>query len=310
MLDLSELEIKNFICNETSTFALKVIDLETFEVIYKNAAMQEFMLFPEQKKCWSAVYGQSERCSWCKIKDDDIKEFKFEYFNEKNSRWYQVNSKPATLRDGRKVLISIAIDITIQKEVQGRFITTQVKLVQQTEALKEAQEKLKELASVDYMTGLYNRRHFLQVITSLLELAKRNKRDSSLVMIDIDKFKAINDTYGHNVGDKVIIALAELMQKRNRQSDIICRWGGEEFLIFLPETSIEGALIVAQKFREDAEQLCIHVDDTKEVRFSVSLGVTQINSSSDESIEISIDRADKALYSAKESGRNRVCSLV
>jgi len=247
MLDLSEIEIKNFVCNETSTFALKVIDLETFEVIYTNAAMQEFMLYPEEKKCWSAVYGQSERCPWCKIKDDDVQEFNFEYFNEKNSRWYQVNSKPAILKDGRKILVSIAIDITIQKEVQGRFITTQVKLVQQTEALEKAQERLKELASTDYMTGLYNRRHFLQVIVSLLELAKRNKTDSSLVMFDIDKFKSVNDTYGHSVGDKVIIALSELMQKSNRQSDILCRWGGEEFLIFLPATNIEGALFVAGK---------------------------------------------------------------
>ena len=166
---------------------------------------------------------------------------------------------------------------------------------------------LKLLADTDPMTHLYNRRYFTKVSESLLESAKRNKTDLSVLMLDIDKFKNINDAYGHEVGDDVIITLASILQEKSRKSDILSRWGGEEFVILLDATNIDGALVVSEKIRKVVEELVIKMEDAQELKFTVSIGVSQINIEKELSLEDSINRADKALYEAKESGRNKVC---
>jgi diguanylate cyclase (GGDEF)-like protein len=200
----------------------------------------------------------------------------------------------------------MALDISRQKKAQGDLITIQFRLAQQTQELEKAQEELKLLASTDPMTKLYNRRYFMQVSESLLSLAKREDRPISLMMLDIDKFKNINDTYGHKIGDEVIIKLSELLQEKSRKSDIVCRWGGEEFVILLPNTEIEGATIIAEKIREVVDSLALPVKE-KEIHFSVSIGVSQFKNNSEINLEATINRADEALYEAKNSGRNRVC---
>ena len=172
--------------------------------------------------------------------------------------------------------------------------------------LQELQEELKLLASTDPMTKLYNRRHFTQISESLLELAKRNETQSAVIMLDIDKFKTINDTYGHKIGDKVIISLASSFQEKRRKSDIVCRWGGEEFVILLPNTDIDGALISAEKFRKNCEELIIDVKENQQIKFTISVGVSMIDITNDKNIEASIHRADIALYEAKNRGRNQV----
>jgi len=172
--------------------------------------------------------------------------------------------------------------------------------------LQDLQEELKLLASTDPMTQLYNRRYFTEMSESLLDLAKRNKTESAIIMLDIDKFKNVNDTYGHKVGDDVIISLSKTLQKLTRKSDIVSRWGGEEFVILLPNTNIDGALTIAQKIRVTVENLVL--EKNRELKFTVSLGVSMVDTQNDLNIEASIGRADEALYEAKESGRNRVCS--
>lgn len=169
-------------------------------------------------------------------------------------------------------------------------------------------EKLKELASVDPMTGLYNRRFFMTSSSNILELAHRDMSDTSVIMLDIDKFKNINDTYGHQVGDEVIIALSDILKKYTRQSDIICRFGGEEFLILLPKTKIEGAVIIAEKLRSCLEKNEIKLSNNETLQFTTSFGVSQVDIKNDKNIESTIKRADAALYEAKNGGRNRVCS--
>jgi len=173
--------------------------------------------------------------------------------------------------------------------------------------LQELQTELKLLASTDPMTKLYNRRYFTQTSEHTLDLMKREKKNLSIIMLDIDKFKNVNDTYGHKVGDDVIIALANKLIENQRKSDICCRYGGEEFVILLPSTSIEGAYTLAQKTREDIEALTINISSNKNLKFTVSLGVSQVNLENEINIESALKRADDALYEAKESGRNRVC---
>ena len=173
--------------------------------------------------------------------------------------------------------------------------------------LQELQTELKLLASTDSMTKLYNRRYFTKISEHTLDLAKREKHNLSIIMLDIDKFKNINDTYGHKIGDDVIITLSNKLIEYQRKSDIICRYGGEEFVILLPNTSIDGAKIVAQNIKKDVEAIVLNLEENKEVKFTVSLGVSSIDIKNETNIEASLKRADDALYEAKEGGRNKVC---
>ncbi|QSZ41600.1 diguanylate cyclase [Sulfurimonas aquatica] len=179
------------------------------------------------------------------------------------------------------------------------------KLINQLEASKK---ELELLSSTDYMTKLYNRRYFIETANSCFDLAKRNSTPLSLVMLDIDNFKQINDTYGHKVGDDVIITLASIMIDVTRKSDIVCRWGGEEFLILFPQTSIEGTLEISNKIRQSVEAFALRVSKRKKIYFTISLGVCGVDFNWDRDIESCISKADDALYAAKRNGKNCVIS--
>lgn len=172
--------------------------------------------------------------------------------------------------------------------------------------LVKLQNELKLLASTDSMTQLYNRRYFTKVSEHILDLAKREKQELCVIIIDIDKFKTINDTYGHSIGDEVIIEFSKILQEEQRKSDIACRFGGEEFVLLLPKTNIEGAVTVAQKIREKTQSITVQTSNIS-LHFTVSLGVSSIFTETENSIEMAINRADEALYEAKNRGRNRVC---
>ena len=172
--------------------------------------------------------------------------------------------------------------------------------------LRRYQEELKFMASTDPMTKLYNRRYFSDISQQILALAKRDQTAVSLIMLDIDKFKNINDTYGHQAGDDAIIALSERLKAHQRKSDIICRFGGEEFVILLPETSMEQAAIVAEKIGADVEHTLLNIAPDTNINLTISLGVSQVNIDDETSIEPALNRADEALYVAKNAGRNRV----
>ncbi len=172
------------------------------------------------------------------------------------------------------------------------------------------QDELKDLASKDSMTNLYNRRHFYDVASDIFNIFIREKNPTSIIMIDIDDFKLINDTYGHSAGDEVIKKLAKILQKNTRANDIIARFGGEEFVVLLPNTTKEGASHIASKLRETVEAQSIEIDEWQIISFTISLGVAELLYDeilfNDKSIDCSLNRADKALYQAKENGKNRV----
>ncbi len=173
--------------------------------------------------------------------------------------------------------------------------------------LQDLQNQLQILASTDPMTKLYNRRYFLEMSESILDLDKRNEADTSVIILDIDKFKNVNDTYGHKIGDDVIIALSNILQENSRKSDIVSRWGGEEFVILLPNTNTDGAFIISEKIRKIVEDTMINLNDNKILKFTASFGISQVKYEMDSDIDYAISRADSALYKAKESGRNKVC---
>lgn len=316
MLKLNDKEIQEFICNETSYFALNIIDTNTKEVIYANRAMKNIMADVDAKECWKSIYGESERCSWCKLEEVEAMKketdgstaiYEYEHFNEFANRWFKVQKKLTKLEDGRDILISILIDISSQKESQAQLITSQVKLTQQAQKLKEAHRKLELLAATDSMTGLYNRRYFLETSKNILELAKRNNEHISVLILDIDDFKNINDSYGHKVGDDSIIMVANILQEITRKSDIVCRFGGEEFTILLPYTGLKTTTNIAESIRKKIENSCVKTSNGVEVRFTVSIGVSEVDTYDEKNIELAIYRADEALYEAKDSGKNMVC---
>ena len=173
--------------------------------------------------------------------------------------------------------------------------------------IQDMMRELTLLAATDPMTKLYNRRYFTQASNSLYALAQRQVQMLSVIMLDIDKFKLVNDTYGHQVGDNVIINLAQKIQNLIRQSDMSARFGGEEFVILLVNTSLAGAKTVAEKLRIDVENESLVINSDKTIAYTISLGVSQVDIQNGQNIENAINDADKALYEAKESGRNKVC---
>ncbi len=176
------------------------------------------------------------------------------------------------------------------------------------DSLEEAQKELKEQVNHDYLTGLYNRRYLSSVSEELIKLAKRNKKYISIIIIDIDYFKNINDNFGHNVGDQVLKYLSGLFNESTRESDIVARIGGEEFAILLPDTDKDSAYIMAEKIRKVVQSKPFVYDENITINITISAGVNDVNPDVDKSIDMTIDRADKALYKAKHSGRNMVVS--
>ncbi len=151
----------------------------------------------------------------------------------------------------------------------------------------------------DFLTGLFNRRYLEEILRWEIEFSKRYGHPLSVILLDVDNFKCINDKYGHQTGDLVLKKLAELLKKNLRKSDIVARYGGEEFIIILPDTDIKGAVKVAEKLRKAIEKLSING-----IKITASFGVSQLKD--DDDIQKLIKRADKALYIAKRSGKNTV----
>ncbi len=155
-------------------------------------------------------------------------------------------------------------------------------------------------AFYDNLTGVFNRNKFNELAHDLIDEALEISLELSCLMFDIDHFKSVNDTYGHLVGDEVLKSVAAIIQKNVRKTDLLCRWGGEEFIMVLPGSDAEKARQIAEKIRESIATT--HFDEIGNV--TISIGVTQLQK--DDSVESLIERCDKALYKAKENGRNRV----
>jgi diguanylate cyclase (GGDEF)-like protein len=163
---------------------------------------------------------------------------------------------------------------------------------------------LKRLATTDPLTGAFNRRHFMELMLREQRRAERYDAVYSVLMIDIDHFKRVNDTYGHQVGDQAIQAMSGACQKALRPTDLLARYGGEEFIITLTHTDQPGAAKVAERLREAVSEIALQTEQGV-LKFTISIGVSTFFKRS--LLEEIIGRADQALYQAKTAGRNRVC---
>ncbi len=174
--------------------------------------------------------------------------------------------------------------------------------------LKKAVAELEKLATTDSLTGIANRRSLLEIGENEFNRARRYNRKLSVLMLDVDRFKQINDTYGHAVGDEALQAITRALASALRKGDSFGRFGGEEFLAFLPETNLDYAVAVADRIRITIAELCIFARK-KSVSMTVSIGVTEY-CESDLNIDDTIRRADDALYDAKHRGRNLVVGIL
>jgi two-component system cell cycle response regulator len=169
--------------------------------------------------------------------------------------------------------------------------------------LKEMMEQLELAAKTDMLTGLYNRRHMMAKIEEEVSKFKRHKRSFSFIMADIDFFKKVNDIYGHNGGDYVLKVVANILSTSIRAVDTVARWGGEEFLIMLPEVEVEGAGISAERIRKNVAERLLHYQG---VDFTVTITLGVATFTMNDEIDEAIKRADDALYAGKARGRNCV----
>jgi diguanylate cyclase (GGDEF)-like protein len=168
-------------------------------------------------------------------------------------------------------------------------------------------DQVRELARRDGLTKLFNQRYFLELLNLEVHRARRYRRAVSLIFVDIDFFKNVNDTHGHLTGNAVLETLAVIMQRTVRDTDIVARYGGEEFVILAAESSEKEAAAVAERLRRAVEAHLFEVDG-HEIRLTISAGVASFSPGETREAEELLRRADEALYQAKHTGRNRVYS--
>ncbi len=188
--------------------------------------------------------------------------------------------------------------------VLSHFSRLRERLSEQRRALRETLQQVEQLAMRDSLTGLINRRHMQQLLEHESLRHARSGTPLSVALIDLDHFKPVNDTHGHHVGDEVLIGVAQTLQQRLRGTDVIARWGGEEFLLLLPDTPPEAAWLVVERLRAALVDRAVAAS-VPALRVSFSSGVAAFGPN--EPAHAVIDRADRALYAAKAAGRNCCC---
>ncbi len=217
--------------------------------------------------------------------------------------------------DTRKLVRALDIGVNdylmrpVNKEEMAARIRTQVRRNHYIASLRNSFHASLEMAITDELTGLYNRRYFSNHLASLFERSQKQELSLSTLILDIDHFKKINDTYGHDVGDAVLVELATRLERNVRGIDLACRYGGEEFVILMPETDMAYARMIAERLREDIASRPIEIkgDKPQSLDITVSIGLATTDwSDGNESPQRLVKRADDALYRAKETGRNKV----
>jgi len=199
----------------------------------------------------------------------------------------------------------------LESEIHSRvqeLQETNKRLVLQTQELERVKENLSHAVTTDPLSDLYNRRYIIGVSGRLFDTALRYKQELSVIMIDLDDFKHINDTYGHAVGDDVIVNCAKILKESTRTSDILARYGGEEFLIFVPNTPYEEVLELTNRIQKNVAEARIPYSTEEPFSYTMSIGISHLQDN-DLNMDQLIRRADKAMYMAKSKGKNRVESL-
>ncbi len=280
-------------------FPIYVVDMETLELINVNRTMRKRTGDTEGKKCYQAIYREDKPCAFCAIpgmRDSEMgKTIIFEHFNAPDDRWYQLQETRIAWFDGRAAKYSIAVDVTQLKGAQNALAEAHADL-----AIKN--RELERLTVTDSLTGIGNRRHLTAVLDHEVASARRSGLPLSILLIDVDRFKQVNDTFGHQAGDAVLAQVASVIIRNVRGTDAAGRWGGEEFIVVCPGTAEQAGAAVAEKLR-----LAIAAQPYGAVgTITCSIGVAEL--APGEPPAAMLGRADLALYRAKTEGRNRTAT--
>lgn len=202
-------------------------------------------------------------------------------------------------KDGGEFVASVQI-MKLGEKNDRQFVA----IIRDISENKKTEEELLRLAATDPLTGAFNRREFTSIADREALRSSRYHHPLSILILDLDHFKRLNDTYGHAAGDKALQRFTTLCCNALRNVDIFGRWGGEEFVALLPETAIEGAAVIAERLRKIVEDNVLMYNDHR-LNFTVSIGVAQYKDS-EVSVDAPLVRADSAVYDAKKAGRNRI----
>jgi diguanylate cyclase (GGDEF)-like protein len=201
----------------------------------------------------------------------------------------------------------IAVLVAMAVSLANRFTSMcgklEAEVAERTAELSEANEQLARVARIDHLTGLLNRRGFADEAETEISRSLRSGRAFSVILADVDNFKQFNDQHGHVCGDFVLKRAALLLQDRLREVDKVARWGGEEFILLLPETDIEGASVLGEKLRRTIHDNLFEFGG-QQLSITMTFGIASFRKG--ETLEACIARADTALYHGKEHGRNKV----
>ncbi|MCG8568341.1 MAG: diguanylate cyclase [Desulfobacterales bacterium] len=272
-----------------------VADMDTYEILFMNQHMIEsFGRDLTGEICWDVFRGEKGPCAHC-TNADLVDEFGTPtgvcVWDDKNpitGKWYNNYDRAITWTDEKVVKLQIATDIT---------------------DLKEASRIIEKMSVTDELTQIYNRRYFHERLEQETQRAVRYNTQLSLVFMDIDRFKLVNDFHGHQAGDSILVGIADQIRLNVRKADVVARYGGEEFVVILPETESEGAMRFAEKLRVNIESRTFDIDNGRALSVTASFGVTSLKNDSGSINELCaelIRSADMALYASKKNGRNKV----
>lgn len=281
-----------------------ILDRE-FKIVKANEAYAQFKNLHLQdligKKCFGITRGRQDVCEDCVVQKtlssgDPCAKEKHVALPDDPDVWIEIYTYPIFDKE-RKVshVIEYVRNITDRKKVEEE----RRRLIQQLEFL----------STTDSLTGLLNRRMLVKRLNSEIDRARRYGSDLSLILCDLDYFKEINDAHGHNAGDNVLKGIAGILNDLVRSTDLVGRYGGDEFLIIMPETSILGAEDMAERIRKKVQEADFPALNGKNARTTISLGITHFQGSEVDIYDL-INRIDNALYTSKRSGRNQVYSLL
>lgn len=289
-----------------------VIDRD-YTVVQANSAAAASLGVGKQemtgRKCYEVIHREGAPCRSphviCPIpavfeRGETVKVLHTHGDTAKNERYMEITASPLKDRSGETFAMVETYRDIMEKKVDDA-------LVNLVKKLNDAQTHLKHMADTDELTGLKNRRSIMERLEEEFQRAKRSHRPLSLIMLDIDHFKRINDAHGHLFGDFVLTTIAARIKESLRKHDILGRIGGEEFLIVAPDSGAEESVHVAERVRRSVSAKPIG-DKTAEVSVTLSAGVT-VMTAQDASADAVFSRADTALYKAKDEGRNRVAAL-
>ena len=287
---------------ETVLNALDVLvyvsDMQTHELLFVSRYGIDTWGAPGGRRCFEYLQAQQgSPCAFCtndRLIDAEGKStgvLIWEFQNTVTQRWYQCHDQAIPWIDGRMVRMEAAIDITDRKLAEA--------------ALREARQQAEALARIDPLTAVPNRRAFYERMARVFDSLRREPSPICLAMVDVDHFKRFNDTHGHVFGDEVLVSLCRYFTAHLRPDDEAFRFGGEEFVILLPDTDAAGALRLAERLREGIAQMPLrHAGRVEHVTCSIGIAAY----AGDTDVDAWLGRADEAMYAAKASGRN--CCVV